>query len=272
MQSTRIIHCSDLHFGHGFLPERAERFVDQINEQKPDGVIVSGDLTMRARPSQFKAAREFLQRIQAPLLVIPGNHDVPLYDVYKRITKPFFNYHRYTKDLGTNPLALPHVAFLGLNTVNPRRHQQGRVVLSQLQEIRQWSRVQAVGVWKIVVIHQHLANVTGHERPGVIPDAESVVQAMSEAGIHAVLHGHTHYNNISSSAELFPKVKRPLAIVCVGTATSERLRGHTPANNYNILEFDSRQFLVSQCDWSRQANNFAVCRQVPFDKAFFGSH
>ncbi len=191
---TRVVHCSDLHYGHGFLELRAEHLAERIKELKPDAVVVSGDLTMRARAGQFAKARKFLLELQTPLLVIPGNHDIPVYDVFTRMVMPFRNYNKYAGDLSTNPLVLPHVAFMGLNTVYVWKHQEGRVRPKELEQAVEWLKSLPGATWKVIVVHQHFINLEGHERPGVMYRGAEVLRTLSEAGADAILHGHTHYN------------------------------------------------------------------------------
>ncbi len=267
-----VAHCSDLHFGSGFMPKRAEALILHINETKPDLVVVSGDLTMRARSEQFQAARAFMLQINAPLLVIPGNHDVPLYNLWQRLVHPFSNFKEYIADLNTSPVTLKNVALFGMNTVNPRKHQQGKFRLLELLELERWIAREEAKLWKIAVVHQHFANIPGHERPGVFPRGEAMLNRMSKAGIHAVLHGHVHYQHVVSSAEFFPDMPRPLVLVSAGTPTSLRTRGAKPANNYNILHFYEDSFEVHQCDWSDEKNSFAISRHVDFDRNFFKDH
>ncbi len=264
-----IVHCSDLHFGSGFQPQRADDLLEHINEVKPDLVVVSGDLTMRARSEQFSAAREFLLQIEAPLLVIPGNHDVPLYDLWKRVTSPFANYKQYIADLNSGPVKLRHVALFGMNTVNPRSHQRGKFRILELLELERWTKEQGDQTWKLAVVHQHFANIPGHERPGAFRLGELVLNRMSAAGIHAVLHGHVHYHHVASSAEFFPTMERPVVLVCSGTPTSLRTRGDVPTNNFNILHFYRDYFEVHQCDWVDEEKGFELSRHVKFDRTFY---
>lgn len=264
-----VVHCSDLHFGSGFQPARADDLLLHINELNPDVVVVSGDLTMRARSEQFEAAREFLLKIEAPLIVIPGNHDVPLYDLPMRALRPFANYQQYIADLNKGPMALKHVSLFGLNTVNPWRHQQGKFRMLELIEMERWMGEQPEDNWKVSVVHQHFANIPRHERPGAFPRGERTLNRMSAAGIHGVLHGHVHYHHVASSKEFFPKMERPVVLVCAGTPTSLRTRGDTPTNNYNVLRFYKERFEVHQCDWLEDRKGFGLSRHVVFDRGFF---
>lgn len=224
---------------------------------------------MRARAEQFKAARDLLQKINAPLLVIPGNHDVPLYAVWRRAVRPFANYREFIADLSTSPVTLNHVALFGMNTVNPWRHQQGKFRMLELLELERWSESLSPDLWRLAVVHQHFANIPRHERPGVFPRGEKILRRMSAANLHAVLHGHVHYHHVASSAEFFPGIQRPLVLVSAGTPTSLRTRGEVPTNNYNVLRFHKHKFEVSQCDYNPEGKGFAFCGTVTFDRAFY---
>ena len=263
-----VVHCSDLHFGSGFLPKRAEDLLQSIQQIRPNLAVISGDLTMRARTEQFKAARAFLQQIPAPLIAIPGNHDVPLYNLWERLTHPFENYNRYIAPLNSGPVRLQHVSFFGMNTVNPHRHQQGKFRLLEMMEMESWASQQS-DCWRVAVIHQHFANVPHHERPGTFRRGEAALKRFSGAGVHAILHGHVHYQHVASSAEFFPSVEPPVVLVSAGTPTSLRTRGARPTNNFNVLKFRRDSFEVQQWDWVAERQGFAAERQVKFDKRFF---
>ncbi len=268
-EKTVIVHCSDIHYGEGFQHDRAANLLLQINELKPDAVVVSGDLTMRARRTQFRKARKLLEAIEAPLLVVPGNHDVPLFDLLTRVLNPFANYNKYISDLTVGAFQFPHVSILGLNTVNPWKHQEGIIRSKDLDRVREWSAEQPANSWKVVVVHQHFANLVGHHRPGVFSNGEYLIDSMAQAGIHAVLHGHVHYSNVVSSAMFFPDLKRHLALVTVGTATCQRTRGEVPTNHFNIIEFCEPEIHIRQCDWSLEVGQFVEERSVRFDRQFF---
>lgn len=268
-QPDTIVHCSDLHFGSGYRPELGEDLVEQINEVNPDLVVVSGDLTMRARSEQFEAARKLLLQFNAPLLVIPGNHDVPLYAFWDRAMHPFDNYRRFIEDLNAGPIRLKNVALFGMNTVNPWRHQQGKIRLRELAELERWMADVPGETWKLAVVHQQFADIPRHERPGIYPHAEARLRRISEAGVHAVLHGHVHYHHVASSAEFYPGIQRPVVLVCAGTPTSLRTRGATLSNNFNILKFYKQNFEVHQCNWTDDQLGFEVGPCVSFDRSFY---
>ncbi len=134
----RILHLSDLHFG-----AHDERLVaaveERVHEDKPDLVVVSGDFTQRARTEQFKEACRFLDRLREAgheVLGVPGNHDVPLYDVMRRFLSPLTRYKRYIDDVLCPYHELPGVAVLGVNTARSLTFKDGRISHEQMDFIR----------------------------------------------------------------------------------------------------------------------------------------
>src|SRR5919112_1053158 len=156
-----IAQISDLHFGR-HLPA-AEDLVTSIAEKQPDLVVLSGDFTQRARQTEFAEARRFLERIPQPKLVIPGNHDVPLYDLWSRFLTPFAKYHHYV-----TPMGLPadlfvdeEIAVLGLNTARRFTRKNGRVSLDQIAQIASVFDEVPPETFKVLVTHHPLAVPSG---------------------------------------------------------------------------------------------------------------
>src|SRR5688572_20355637 len=131
----KIVHISDLHFGAAD-PQVAERLAAAIDEVGPDLVVVSGDLTQRARTDQFLEARSFLDRLKFPQLIVPGNHDVPLYNVFDRFVNPLENFRRYiTADL--EPFHTDEeIAVAGVNTTRSLTIKGGSISRSQIEAVR----------------------------------------------------------------------------------------------------------------------------------------
>src|SRR4029077_10022365 len=153
-----IAHLSDLHFGR-HDPRVVEGLLSSLAEEKPDLVVITGALTQRARSSEFLEARRFLERIAQPRLVIPGNHDMPLYNVFRRLRKPFRRYNQYIE-----PFGLPHcfyrdneIAVLGLNTARRLKWKEGRVSLAQMARIRSLLGSLSPPLFKIVATHHPIA-------------------------------------------------------------------------------------------------------------------
>ena len=111
----KILHISDLHFGH-HDPALAEGFAEDINAQKPDLVVASGDFTQIGTKEEFEQAREFLDKLTAPVFAVPGNHDVPAVNILRRFLNPYGLYKKYiARDLEPF-LEMDGVVLIGMRT------------------------------------------------------------------------------------------------------------------------------------------------------------
>jgi len=191
---TRILHISDLHFGPPFVPAVAEALLLAIPSLAPDAIVVSGDLTQRAKRHQFEEARQFFDRMsEFPMLIIPGNHDVALWRIFERLFKPHGLYSEIiSPDL--NPvLHVGNVVLVGLDTTAPRRSiSNGRIDRHQLEHSEKaFARVSDDKV-RIVVAHHHFA--PGHDRVFDIamPGARRAIDCFVEQKVEMILGGHLH--------------------------------------------------------------------------------
>ena len=121
----RLLHLSDLHFGRD-RPELLDPLIAQINGLAPDLVAISGDLTQRARDWQFMRAREMIDRIDAPCLIVPGNHDTPLDNLAERVLMPWRRYRKWIAADLEPQTHDPGWSVVGINSVNPLGWQRGR--------------------------------------------------------------------------------------------------------------------------------------------------
>ena len=165
---TRLIHLSDLHFGANdpILVEAVER---RLDEERPDLVVISGDFTQRARTEQFEQAAAFLERIRESghdVLGVPGNHDVPLYNLFRRFVSPLTRYRRYIDDTLCPFHQVGGVAVLGINTARSLTFKGGNINHEQIDFIRDCFARVSPGVCKVLVSHHPLfAAVNGPRRP-----------------------------------------------------------------------------------------------------------
>src|ERR1043166_6011417 len=163
---ARLVHLSDLHFG-AHDSDLVEAVEQQIDTLKPDLVVVSGDFTQRAKTEQFKEACSFLERLRESgheVLGVPGNHDVPLYDVLRRFLSPLTRYRRFIDETLCPFVELPGVAVLGINTARSLTFKDGPISEDQVAFIREtFSRVNPETVRILVTHHPLLANPVGEE-------------------------------------------------------------------------------------------------------------
>ena len=223
---TRVLHLSDLHFGAH--DERLVAAVEQAaDELKPDLIVVSGDFTQRARTEQFRDACEFLGRLRDrghDVLGVPGNHDIPLYDVLRRFLSPLARYRRFIDDSLCPFVELPGVAVLGINTARSLTLKDGRINRDQVEFIREtFARTSGEAVRILVTHHPLFALKVGEQVEQAIGRQELALDAIEESGVDMLLAGHAHHASSQDAGDLVTRAGGVL-VVQAGTATSTRVR------------------------------------------------
>lgn len=252
-----ILHFSDIHFGGAHAPDRAEELLAEIDRLRPDVVAVSGDLTQRARTVQFREARNFLDRIGAPLVVVPGNHDVPLWSVVDRFFRPLKKYRSLiTPDL--NPIYIDDgLAVMGLNTARSFTIKGGEIGGRNLDAVRTQMGRLPTGLCKVLVAHHPLASPPGQEREKGVGGGAGALKIFEECGIEIVLTGHTHQSHTESSKDIYPDRERHILLVQAGTVASLRGRGHERLkNSFNRIDISDLQIRVTPYLYSDQESRF----------------
>jgi 3',5'-cyclic AMP phosphodiesterase CpdA len=256
-----IAQISDLHFGRHSTAV-AEDLLAGLAEQHPDLVVLSGDFTQRARHAEFTEARRFLERIAQPKLVIPGNHDVPLYNLFGRFLTPFARYHHYV-----TPVGLPadlfiddELAVLGLNTARRFTGKNGRVSLEQMARIAHVFSELPRETFKVLVTHHPLATPGGQKELDLAGRSAPALATIAQAGVHLLLSGHHHR---ALSGHIGPEIdpKGSVLIVHAGTAISFRTRGGE-GNSYNLIRIGGEHVGVTVMEWA--ASGFCESRTVSY--------
>lgn len=240
-----LVHASDIHFGKPHLPHVAEAFLASVRSVDPHAVVVSGDLTQRAKDHEFRAAAEYLEALAeagsapVPVVVTPGNHDVPLYRVVERVFEPYRNYRRHiARELDT-VTRIPGMTLVALNSSAPRRAiVNGRLDREQLDFAREAFRGSPPSDVKVLVAHHHLAPAPDYEGDNPLPGAKQVLESLKEMGVEMVLGGHLHRGYIVNSLDVYPGEDRDHGVVVVhsGTTTSARGRARERLkNSFNVI-------------------------------------
>jgi 3',5'-cyclic AMP phosphodiesterase CpdA len=253
-----ILHVSDVHFGPKHLPRLAEGVLALAEARRPDLVVISGDLTQRARAEQFRAARELVDRLPMPSLVVPGNHDVPLWRVWERAFDPFGAYARhFSPDL--EPVYRDdELLVVGINSAFNWTRKDGRIRLKRLLAVRDLFAATPESLFKVVVVHHHLIPPPNFGSQRVLANAHEAIDLFSRAGVDLVLSGHLHQSYIATSEEFYPEGRPPVIIVHSGTTTSNRGRAaEREKNTCNWIEVDAKKILVSQLRWHNDLARFA---------------
>ena len=226
---TAIAHLSDVHFGR-HEPTIVAALEAWLMERRPELVVISGDFTQRARIEQYKEACAFVDRLEAgglAVLGVPGNHDVPLYDVLRRFLRPLNRYRRYIDDDLCPWFESDRLAVLGINTARSLTIKDGRINREQMRVIRERFRAVPEAKTRILVTHHPLfAMPIGDEAELTkrVGRHEDALLAVADAGVHILLAGHFHRSYVRSARDMVENAG-PALVVQAGTATSTRLRG-----------------------------------------------
>lgn len=257
-----ILHGSDLHFGKPYHPRVGEAFAEATREVDPDLVIISGDLTQRAKVHEYQAARAYLDRLaDVPIVVTPGNHDVPLYRVFERIADPYRNYRAFiSEDLDT-VTRLSGAVVVALNSSAPHSAiTNGRIRSSQVALAARVFREASEEEVKIVVSHHHFAPAPDYQGDTQLPGAKRILDAFSDMGVELVFGGHLHRAYIGNSLDVYPGRDRLHGIVIVqsGTTTSRRGRAREQAkNSFNVVRIAKEHLEVVHYMYFDEIDGFA---------------
>ncbi|AWX92956.1 MULTISPECIES: metallophosphoesterase family protein [Paracoccus] len=233
---TRLVHLSDLHFGFD-RTALIEPLLDRVNRAGADLVVVTGDLTHRARSAQFAQAAAFLRRIEVPLIAVPGNHDIPLYKLADRMMKP---YRRYRRIIAQNMEPVGHVGQVrvqGINSVDPMAWQRGVISAAQMRRVVEGIDPDCVN---IVALHHPM-----QQRPEVdkqlMRGAREAMALFELQGVQVVLSGHLH---IWSAGAFLPPEGRSVLQIQGGTALCARLDDRQ--NEFAVLDFQGPDLLIER--------------------------
>lgn len=191
----RLLHLSDPHMGTEQVPV-TDALVDLAHRLAPDALLISGDLTQRATPAQFARAEWLLAQLpQVPRLVIPGNHDIALWNLWQRLWQPYTAYERLVGERGpqgVSRLDLPGVRVVAVDTTRWWRHRHGTLSPTQVQAAAQQLRTAPAGTWRIIMTHHPLAVQLRSDREDRPWGHRRALRAWQEAGVDLLVAGHLH--------------------------------------------------------------------------------
>lgn len=262
----RIAQISDTHFGTE-IPDVVKALQRSLKELDPDLILLSGDITQRARRSQFQAAMEFLKQTGKPYFTIPGNHDLPLFDIITRFTRPY----RFYKDFFGKREFIhvdQNVALVGLDATHPWHHKMGSLDLKHVARILIEARKKLTGKGLLLVsVHQPLITAWEEDRTEEIIGDRGIANLFSEHHVDAVISGHVHVPLICLSDRDYPDLPSPFVHIGAGTAVSHRTREGKP-NSFNVIKADGGASTIEaeQYDYSAEADQFKLIQQKTFQR------
>ncbi len=265
----KLLHVSDLHFGPKYVPPVGEALVRAAGQVQADLIVASGDFTQRAKASQFAEARAFLDRLPSvPKIVVPGNHDVPLYRIFERILRPYDLYCQYLRAELNWVLRCEGAVIVALNTTSPlTRIVNGRIQNWQLDLCAEAFRDAPPGSARIVVAHHHFAPAPDYaDEHDVMRHARQALDRFTDLNVDLILGGHLHRAYIGNSLDVYPSKNRESGIIIVhsGTTTSQRGRARErEKNSFNVIEIDEQLVRVTHQMFFHDLGGFApVSRHV----------
>jgi len=249
-----LLQIADPHFGTE-QPPVVEALVALARQQRPDLLVLSGDITQRARPAQFRAARAFMDYLGAPVLAVPGNHDIPLFDLWTRLRRP---YARHVAAFGSElePVhSAPDLMVVCVNTTRAWRHKHGEVSALQIDRVARLLAGARAEQLRVVVVHQPAAVTRAEDVPNRLRGHAAALQRWSVVGADIVMGGHIHLPYVM----VLHGLARPMWAVQAGTAVSSRVRKGVP-NSVNLLRWgadsSSGCCLIEQWDFSTADHAF----------------
>jgi 3',5'-cyclic AMP phosphodiesterase CpdA len=250
---TLLLQISDPHFGTE-RPSVVNALVHFVHEQVPNLVVLSGDITQRASRRQFHTAREFIDRLGvAATLVIPGNHDIPLFDLAIRLLNPYANHCRA---FGTNLEPMfesDQLLVITVNTTRYYRHTDGEVSMEQIERVARRLERATGSQLRVVVTHQPVAVTRPQDETNLLHGGDHAVRSWARAGADLILGGHIHLPFILPLHERFADLPRKVWAVQAGTAVSRRTR-HEAGNSINLIRYERprsnrREAVVERWDY-----------------------
>ena len=261
---TRLIHLSDLHFGKD-RPDLLAPLLASIDTFAADLVIISGDLTQRARRSEYREARAFIDRIASPVLCVPGNHDIPIHRPFTRFFAPWRYYRRWISNDLTPVAETADALVIGLNSVDRFRWQTGRMSWNRVRKACRSMEAADAGKLRIMVTH-HPLNHPSETKKKPIPGAAEALDRLIACGADMVLSGHLHIWHAGMFAHRAGGEGKKAAVqLHAGTSLSSRVRGEP--NDFNLIDIGADKVAVERISFDEAKGQFEKSEARTFERA-----
>lgn len=223
----KIVHISDLHFG-AHVEEISNHFIKEMERLNPDVILISGDLSQRAKSNQFMDIVVFIKSLSIPILAVPGNHDIPLWNSFARILYPFKNYNHFISPIIQTEFENNRLNIKGINSVNPYRIKDGRLKDEAFHSMSSFFNKSFDGL-NLVFFHHNFDYLEGFHKP--LENYEQFLSYLKDSPIHVVCTGHLHYAHANT---VIKNDNKPCLILHAGSLMCRRTKDLV--NSYYLLE------------------------------------
>lgn len=263
-----LMHVSDLHAGPPFNPHIADLVVRQAHQLRPDLLVVSGDLVQRSDfTAQWRTITGYLATLPQPQLIVPGNHDVPLYNVFARVFRPLGRYRHFISPNLTPVFTRPGLLVVGGCTAHGLTTDGGRVSLRQLAALEQAFAQCPPETCKVAVLHHHVVDPPGSKGRRRMANADQVMHLLDRCGVELLLCGHIHVSYIGNTLDVRPNLRQGTVICQSGTTTSRRGKGREHGkNSFNVIEIDTYVIRIIQHLYLEDVRRFAPVAEHLFPR------
>ncbi len=257
----RILHLSDPHFG-AERPQAIAKLLACVQRLRPQLIVLSGDITQRARPEQFRAAARFVEQLPAvPVLTVPGNHDISLYNLPRRLLLPFTRYRKLFYPQIEPEVRYGDVEVIGFNSAPRWRHIDGELDLDAVR--RRLEALPPRPALRICVFHHPLDCRRHQDQHNIIHRGAALAALLSQHRVDLVLGGHIHDPMMRTSAHRYPDLDYAMVLMLAGTCVSRRTRLGAP-NSFNLVELQGEELLLQRWDWELDRPEFEPVLRTGF--------
>ena len=252
-----IAHISDLHFGYND-PLLAKALSQTLADLKPDVLVVSGDLVEHATDAEFVSARDFLDTLPSPQIIVPGNHDLPFYNLWRRFTEGLEKYRRFITDDPEPAFIDDEIAIVGADSAHLYPVKGGKITDSQLDDLVAVFAALPAGLIRVLVTH-HPFDLPQPSNPHLLIGHSRRAVTRLAPVVDILLAGHVHVSSIGSTSTRYKLEGYAMAFVQAGTAISDRNKGE--ANSFNVIhtgctQNQDKQVIVHRYSWVKAEGRF----------------
>lgn len=236
MSLLRVVHLSDPHFGTTRI-DVVDGLLNILKKIQPALILLTGDITQRARANQFRAAKDFIDQLgSAAVIAVPGNHDIPLGNIYARIFHPYKGYENIFKQKLEQNIVLKDLCITCLNSTSRWRHIQGNFqnfyLEKQFQEDYSHCKV------RIVAFHHPMDCAKHVDDKNLLKGRNNAIALFDRHNVDMIVSGHIHDPYVSLSEARYPHLQRKMILSVAGTCLSSRTRAGAP-NSFNLIEINT---------------------------------